>query len=132
MSISKKNKNTQKRKEKRFFSIFRRLPLLLSLTRRSFFFFLFILISQIFLFFMGNMQNFLEKNLNLILTLCCYSAIGAAFFSFAAFAECIYYYLTKKKKFFLIHMIIFFLLFLVTLSISLISKTINSYSQGIL
>lgn len=113
------------------FTIFRKLPLLLSLTRRAFLFFVFFLAAQFFVFFTGNIQNFLDENLNLILLIICCTSIGTAFFSFAAAAECIYYIITTRKMYFYVHLSIFLIFFIAALIISIATNSIGILSGGI-
>lgn len=115
----------------RKFSIFRRLPLLLSLTRRGIIFFMFMLIALLLLFFTGNVQNFLDENLKLILNTCIIAAIGMAFFSLAAVIECIYYIASKKKSFFYVHLVIFLIFFLLAASACIVAVFIFVLSDGL-
>ena len=114
----------------RKFSIFRRLPLLLSLTRRGVFFFSFLLAAQFLLFITGNRQNFLNENLKLILNFCSFTALGTAFFSTAAGIECIYYAVRQKKSYFITHLVIFFIWTVFTLSVAFSTDFIEIMSKG--
>lgn len=112
-------------------SMFMRLPLLLSLTRRALVFFVLMLFAEIVLFFSGNIQNFLDDNLSLILFAMCCCAIGAAFFAFAAIVECIYYIVSTKKLYFCVHLVIFVILLIVAVLACLASGASEVLSRGI-
>lgn len=114
----------------RRFSVFRRLPLLLSLTRRAVFFFISLLIAQIFLFLTGNIQNFLDENLRLILFFCSATSLCTSFFSLAACIECIFFLIRQKKHFFLIHFINFFVIFLITFILPFLINSIGILGNG--
>ncbi|WP_147614706.1 hypothetical protein [Treponema pectinovorum] len=131
MKDSKKKSHSKRIIKISQFSIFRKLPTLLSLTRRGFFFFLFLLIAQLFLFFSGNVQNFLDENLKLILFLSSCTAIGMAFFALAATIECIYYIVATKKLFFYVHLVIFIVFFVLALAISLATNFVEVLTEGI-
>ncbi len=113
------------------FTIFRKLPLILSLTRRAFFFFTFLVIAQLILFFSGNVQGFLDENLNMILFIACCESIGMSFFSLAAIIECIYFIVTTKKLYFYIHLIIFTVFFVAALFISVSTSSIVILTKGL-
>lgn len=127
----KKNSEPKQKFNIRNFSIFRRLPLLLSLTRRGMIFFMFLLIAQLLLFLTGNIQHFLDENQTLTLKMCSYAAIGMGFFSFAAVIECIYYIVTSKKAFFYVHLAIFFILFLLASFVCFGANFIFIVSDGL-
>ena len=139
LASMKKNKTAEKssrspqkkRKKFRYFSLFRRLPLLLSLSRRAFIFSSCVLAAQIVLFFSGNIQNFLDENLSLILYSICFSSIGMGFFALAACAECIYYIITTKKTHFYVHLGIFIVFLILAVCICLSSNAIQILSGGI-
>ena len=126
--------NEIKKKIKKYdlsrFTILRRLPLILSLTRRGVFFFLFVLIAQLLLFFTGNIQNFLDENLRLIVIISSLTSIGMMLFSLAAVFECLYYGISKRKKHFFIHMVIFFAAFLFALGVCIFTNTVIILSDG--
>ena len=113
------------------FTIFRKLPEVLSLTRRGFFFFTFVLAAQLLLFLSGNIQNFLDENLNLILFIISCTAIRMAFFSLAAAVECIYFIVTTKKFYFYIHLAIFIVFFIIALFFCLAGGAVEILTGGI-
>lgn len=139
LASMKKNKTAEKssgspqkkRKKFRYFSLFRRLPLLLSLTRRAFIFSSCVLAAQIVLFFSGNIQNFLDENLSLILYSICFSSIGTGFFALAACAECVYYIITTKKTYFYVHLVIFIIFLILAVFVCLFSNAVQILSGGI-
>lgn len=128
---NKKTLHSKRSSQTSRFSIFRRLPRLLSLTRRGFFFFSFLLIAQLFLFFSGNVQNFLDENLKLILFISSCTSIGMAFFALAAVIECIYYIVSTKKLFFYVHLVIFIVFFILAVVISLATNLVGVLTEGI-
>ncbi len=109
---------------------FKRLPLLLSLTRRAVFFFFFVLISQVFLFFTGSVQSFLDENLLLILTISGCSGAGMMFFSLAAAVECIYYLISKRRILFAGYFAFFVLCFFIGLVFCIGISTVNALATG--
>ena len=113
------------------FTIFRRVPLLLSLTRRAFLFSAFFLAAQLILFFSGNFQNFLDENLNVILFVITCTSIAMGFFCFAAVFECIYYIVTSKKSYFYVHLVIFIIFLAISIFLCLFSTSIEILSGGL-
>ncbi len=113
------------------FTIFRRVPLLLSLTRRGFLFFAILLCAQLILFFSGNFQNFLDENLKFILFIITCLSIGSGFFCLAAIIECIFYIISTKKSYFYVHLIIFIVFLIVSIFLCLFSSSIEILSGGI-
>lgn len=112
-------------------SMLMRLPLLLSLTRRALLFFVFLLCAEIILFFSGNIQNFLDENLELILFGICCASIGAAFFALAAAAECVYYIIATKKLYYYFHLAIFIIFLIAAVFACLVSGSAEVLSRGI-
>ncbi len=130
-NIADKLTHTAKKLISNRFTIFRKLPQVLSLTRRGFFFFFFLLIAQLLLFLSGNIQNFLDENLRLILFIITCTAIGMAFFSFAAAVECIYFIAETKKVYFYIHLAIFTVFFIAALFLCSASGTVEILTEGL-
>ena len=95
------------------------------------YFFSCVLVSQIVLFFSGNIQNFLDENLNLILFSICCASIGTGFFALAACLECIFYIISTKKIYFYVHLIIFIVFFILAVFICLASNSIEILSGGL-
>ena len=109
----------------------RRLPPLLRLTRRAVVFLSLTLIATILFFMMGNQQNFLDSNLILILKIIASNAIALSFFSFTAISECIFYATKNKQLRFVVHLVCYILVLALSLTISVLSLSINLLSEGI-
>lgn len=109
----------------------RRLPPLLRLTRRTVVFLSLTLIATILFFMTGNQQHFLDSNLNLILKVIACNAIALSFISFAAIIECIFYVAKSRKVRLIIHLICYILVLAVSITVSVLSLSINMLSEGI-
>ena len=108
----------------------RRLPTLLRLSRRSTIFLSLTLTATIIFFIAGNQQNFLDSNLKLILQIISYNAIALSFFSALSCIECIFYIIKNKKIRLLIHLITYLAILAFSITMSVLSLTINILSEG--
>lgn len=109
----------------------RRLPPLLRLTRRSTVFLSLTLIATVIFFITGNRQTFLDSNLNLILKIIACNSIALCFFSAIAIAECVFYLIKIKKFKLIIHLLCYTIIFTASVTLSILSLTINLLSEGI-
>ena len=108
----------------------KRLPLLLSLTKRAVLFFTLVLIAQFLFFITANIQNFLDASLILILYFIVFSAILHAFFCLAAVIECVFYFAEKKRIGFLIRFFVYFILFLAAVVSAVAASLIITLTNG--
>ncbi len=117
-------KNTKHKKS-------RRLPPLLRLTRRATVFLSLTLAAIIFFFITGNRQTFLDENLKLLLIIITFTAISLTFFTGMAIIECIFYTVKDKKFRLIFHLACYIILFILGITISVASLSINLLSEGI-
>ncbi len=109
----------------------RRLPILLRLTRRAVVFFSLLLMALLLFFYMGNIQNFLEKDLTLILLCVTCISIALCLFALAGIVESIVYTFIYRHIFFLSYTALFVIVFAIAFITAVVTKAVNLITTGI-
>jgi len=106
------------------------LPMFLRLTRRGVVFFFLVLVSLFTLFIIGNKQQFLDSDLNIILIAMTCDAILLTFMSIAAIFESIVCIFMEKKIKYFFHFIAFFIPLALAIVFGFLSRSITLLTEG--
>jgi len=105
---------------------------LYKLTRRTVIFLTLLLCAQILIFLVGNYQNFLDSNQNLILLFVCCHSIGLSVFCLITIIQAVIIYFQTKNKLMFIHVSIYFIILIFALAATIFSRSIMFVSQGMI
>lgn len=111
----------------------KRAPLLFRLTRRTVLFLFLFLLTSILFFAEGNYQNFLDENLEIIVTAISVTSVFLSVFSAAGISEAVYFFLKKDTRgsaFFPVQIVLMSLSFLASIAVLILFSLIGIVSKG--
>lgn len=126
-NINIKTENVQDGKIKK------RAPLLFRLTRRTVLFLFLFLLTSILFFAEGNYQNFLDENLEIIVTAISVTSVFLSVFSAAGISEAVYFFLKKDTRgsaSFPVQIVLMSLSFLASIAVLILFSLIGILSKG--
>lgn len=111
----------------------KRAPLLFRLTRRTVLFLFLFLLTSILFFAEGNYQNFLDENLEIIVTAISVTSVFLSVFSATGISEAVYFFLKKDTRvsaFFPVQIVLMSLSFLASIAVLILFSLIGIVSKG--
>lgn len=111
----------------------KRAPLLFRLTRRTVLFLFLFLLTSILFFAEGNYQNFLDENLEIIVTAISVTSVFLSVFSAAGISEAVYFFLKKDTRgsaSFPVQIVLMSLSFLASIAVLILFSLIGILSKG--
>lgn len=111
----------------------KRAPLLFRLTRRTVVFLFLFLLTSILFFAEGNYQNFLDENLEIIVTAISVTSVFLSVFSAAGISEAVYFFLKKDTRgsaSFPVQIVLMSLSFLASIAVLILFSLIGILSKG--
>lgn len=111
----------------------KRAPLLFRLTRRTVLFLFLFLLTSILFFAEGNYKNFLDENLEIIVTAISVTSVFLSVFSAAGISEAVYFFLKKDTRgsaSFPVQIVLMSLLFLASIAVLILFSLIGILSKG--